>query len=199
MLQLISSVYDLDNMWNLDKKFLRVHSPISLCYSNVTSLTFPSLTFPLTWENALKTHPPWYWGTKTHETGKLDSWSMIPLEKDFNQKRKCKNNKNKQKPQLNRVRKSEVGGLRSPTKSRAWQEKRLLFFPGKDSANEKPWTLCSLQPSQLLFQSCKNILLSLPRRDLHVTCCGFRPQPGMLCWSWINSSLLEKYLEVYLF
>ena len=25
------------------------------------------------------------------------------------------------------------------------EEERLLFFPGKDSASEKPWTLCSLE------------------------------------------------------
>ena len=39
--------------------------------------------------------------------------------------------------------------------SRAQQEEeRLLFFPGKGSANEKPGTLC-LQPSLLPFPSIK--------------------------------------------
>ena len=57
--------------------------------------------------------------------------------------------------------------------SRAQQEEeRLLFFLGKDSANEKPWTLCLLQPSQLPFPLYKTLLLPLPFRDLHVALHG---------------------------
>ena len=33
--------------------------------------------------------------------------------------------------------------------SRAQQEEENLFFAGKGSASEKPWTLCLLKPSQL--------------------------------------------------
>ena len=64
----------------------------------------------------------------------------------------CKKKKDKQKPQLNRDGRPEREALMPFDKNRAQQEKeRILFFPGKDSANEKPWTLCFLQPSQLPF------------------------------------------------
>lgn len=36
-----------------------------------------------------------------------------------------------------------------------WEEGSLLLFPGKNSANEKPWILCLLEPSQLSFTSVK--------------------------------------------
>ena len=40
--------------------------------------------------------------------------------------------------------------------NRTQQEgERLLFFPGKDSASEKLWTLCLLQPSQILLHPIK--------------------------------------------
>ena len=62
----------------------------------------------------------------------------------------------------------------------------------QDSANEKPWTLCSLQPFQLffLFLFIKYFLLLLCG-DLHVTSQGCKPQthsllipckPTHLCW-----------------
>lgn len=43
--------------------------------------------------------------------------------------------------------------------SRAQQEERPLLFPGKDSANEKPWTPGSLQPSQLPCPLYERVLL----------------------------------------
>ena len=43
---------------------------------------------------------------------------------------------NKQKPQLNRIRRSERGGFTPCDDSRAQQEEnRFIFFPGKDSTN----------------------------------------------------------------
>ena len=55
---------------------------------------------------------------------------------------------NKRKPQSSRVRKPDMGH------SLLWQQspigRKILFFPGSNSTNEKPWTLL-LQPSQLPF------------------------------------------------
>ena len=46
---------------------------------------------------------------------------------------------NKQKSQLNRFRRPESEALMSHDDSRVQQEEeRILFFPGKDSASEKP-------------------------------------------------------------
>ena len=43
---------------------------------------------------------------------------------------------NEQKPQLNRIRRSERGGFTPCDDSRAQQEEnRFIFFPGKDSTN----------------------------------------------------------------
>lgn len=67
--------------------------------------------------------------------------------------------------------------------SGAQQEEDTLFFPGKDSANEKPCTLCLLQPSQLPFTLYKSILIPLLCRGFahhgsfaHVAHHGYRPQ-----------------------
>lgn len=49
---------------------------------------------------------------------------------------------NKQKPQLNGVRRPEEEALLLCSDNRAQEEEeRHLFFPGKDPVNEKPWTL----------------------------------------------------------
>ena len=74
--------------------------------------------------------------------------------------------------------------------------KRLL--PGKDSGNEKPWTVCLVQPSQLPFLFIKGGLSPLPSGDLYVAHHVCRPWIAVLCWFQINSSLLEKYVAVYL-
>ena len=104
---------------------------------------------------------------------------------------------NKQKSQLNRVERPE-GGAPFCDKSKAQQEEEgLLFFPGKDSANEKLRTLHLLQSSQLFFFS------SLSRHSLLAMW-------GVASGSWwqtprcnslliLNLSLLKKYLLVYLF
>ena len=64
---------------------------------------------------------------------------------------------------MNRVGRSEGEFLTTYKNSRAQQqEERVLFFPGKDSANEKPWTLYLLSNIfQLSFHLCKSILLPL--------------------------------------
>ena len=49
-----------------------------------------------------------------------------------------KNNDNKQKAYLNRVRRLEWGMLISWSNSRSQQEEAMLFFFGKNSANKKP-------------------------------------------------------------
>lgn len=49
------------------------------------------------------------------------------------------------------------------------QERESLFFPGKDSANAKPWTICSFQPSDLPFPSIKGFLSLVKRELAHVS------------------------------
>ena len=52
----------------------------------------------------------------------------------------------KQKAELNRV-ESQSGGLSYIQQSRTlWEGQRVLFFPDKDSANEKPSTLFTAAP-----------------------------------------------------
>ena len=48
-----------------------------------------------------------------------------------------------------RVGKPEGGALTPCNYSRVQLEE--LFFPGKDSTNEKPWALCLLSPPNFLF------------------------------------------------
>ena len=59
------------------------------------------------------------------------------------------------------------------------EEERLLFFPGKDSANDKPSTLFTIAPANSLplFIS---ILLPLLCWHLHVACHGCRSQIAIL-------------------
>ena len=43
-----------------------------------------------------------------------------------------------------------------------WRGSSWWFsFPENDSANEEPWTLCLLEPSQLPLPLCKSVLVSL--------------------------------------
>ena len=88
---------------------------------------------------------------------------------------------NKQKSQLNRVERPE-GGAPFCDKSKAQQEEEgLLFFPGKDSANEKLRTLHLLQSSQLFFFfPLSQGILSLPCGELHLAH-GGRLQDAILC------------------
>ena len=77
-------------------------------------------------------------------------------EKDLDQTKKILKKNNKQKPQLNRVIRPEEGALSACDDSRTQQgEERLLFFPGKDSVNEKAWTLFYYGPLNFFFFSVK--------------------------------------------
>ena len=108
---------------------------------------------------------------------------------------KCKNKLiNQQKSQLNSVGSSFVPCYYSKAQ---WIEKRLLFFPGKDSANAKPWTvLTTVFPTSLFKEStfpCKQY------QEFHMAHHSWKPWNAISCWSWANLFLLEKYMEVYLF
>ena len=61
-----SRVYDLDNVWTLNKKCLRVPPPAPPCYLNVTLLGFQS-------ETLLEMVFPDTEGQKATETRKSDS------------------------------------------------------------------------------------------------------------------------------
>ena len=69
------------------------------------------------------------------------------------------------------------------------EEERLLSFPGKDTGNEKPWTL--KEPSELI-PLYKSTLQPWHFGDLHFALHKCRPQTAILWWFWICSSLLEK-------
>lgn len=45
---MIPNVYDLDDIWTLDKKCLRDFPPTLPCYLNVTSIGFQYVHFPST-------------------------------------------------------------------------------------------------------------------------------------------------------
>ena len=54
-----------------------------------------------------------------------------------------------------------------------------------------------LSPSKFLYPSANCALLFLLFEDLFATCCGFRHQTAILCWSSRNPSFLERHLIVY--
>ena len=70
-------------------------------------------------------------------------------------------------------------------------QEQALIFPGEDSVNGKPWSVCSLQPSQLPFPFYKSVL-PLLWGYLLVACHGCRPQISLLCLPQRNLSLLKK-------
>ena len=70
---------------------------------------------------------------------------------------------------IQRKSRDQKGALCDPSEAQQ-EEARVLFFPSKDSANEKHRALGLLQPSQLPFLLYKSILLSLPRGDLPESC-----------------------------
>ena len=57
---------------------------------------------------------------------------------------------NKQKPHINRVRRPKWG-FSHPLMTAEPNRKKKDSFPGQDSANDKPWTLCFLQSPEFLF------------------------------------------------
>ena len=76
LFEMISNTYDLDKIWTLDEKFLRI-PPTSPCYMKVTSTGVQSVHFPLTWDTTCRKGPSWHWGTKCHWIPKnltLDHW-----------------------------------------------------------------------------------------------------------------------------
>ena len=102
--------------------------------------------------------------------------------------------KNQSKPQLNRGGRPEGGALMPCDDTRAQQEERP-FFKGKDSAKEKPWILCLLQPSQLPFPLYKSMFLPCYAR----TCTWVIMVADSDLQFFAAPSLPEKYLAVYLF
>ena len=66
-------------------------------------------------------------------------------------------------------------------------------------SSEKPWTFCSLEPSQLPFPLYKRVLLHLFCRNLHMAHHDFSPLIAIFCWSEMSPSLPEKYMAICLF
>ena len=89
-------------------------------------------------------------------------------------------------------------GLKPSDNSQS-QEKESLLFSGENSANEKLWTLCLYGPPKFLFLSVKTFSFPWPTGNLHLTQSGCRPQISIICWSWINLSLLDKYWQCICF
>ena len=149
LMKAVSSLDDHQCLWSLQHMNFRLKVTESSpsyppCYSYVTSIGCQS-AFSLQHETLYPGKVlPGTEGQKATETLETDSWSVVLSEKDLDQKGEMKKI-NKQKPQLNRVGRPEGRALMPCDDSIAQQEKeRLLSFPGKDSANEKPWTLCLL-------------------------------------------------------
>lgn len=86
-----------------------------------------------------------------------------------------------------------------PSDNSQSQEKESLLFSGENSANEKLWTLCLYGPPKFLFLSVKTFSFPCPTGNLHLTQHGCRPQISIICWSWINLSLLDKYWQYICF
>ena len=122
--------------------------------------------------HVLKLFPPFLWlvfilTVPSKEQKFLFWWHLLEI--------------NKQKPLLNRVVSPERGAPTPCDGNRAQQKEETFFFPSKELASEKPWTLC---------------VISLPTSFSYH---GGRPRIAILRWSQINPSLLEKHLLVYLF
>lgn len=81
--------------------------------------------------------------------------------------------------------------------SRSQQEEERLFFPGKDPANEKLWTI-SYSPPKVLFTLYKRVHRLFLHSNLHEVSQGCRLQIAIFCWSWINPYSLQKYLAVHI-
>ena len=86
-LEMIANTYDLDKIWILDKKCLRVVLTTFPCYSNVASNSFWSVHFPSNMGHDTQKGPSWNQGTKVTELRKPDTWSVMVSEKDLDQKR----------------------------------------------------------------------------------------------------------------
>ena len=84
---MVSSVYDLDNIWTLDKRYMRVLPPAPPCCSNVTLIGFQSVHFlsDIRHYNPRKILPDTE-GQKAVETRKPVSGSAMLSENDLDQK-----------------------------------------------------------------------------------------------------------------
>ena len=99
-----------------------------------------------------------------------------------------------QKSQLNVVRRTEGGTLTSYDGNTTRQEENSIFFPGKDSANEKPWILGLQQPSQLPFPLYKRASLPLPFRGLAGGLPWLQTPIAILCLSSINPIFVREII-----
>lgn len=81
------------------------------------------------------------------------------------------------------------------------RERKIPSLPGEDSAKKKPQAPCVLRslpppPAAPASFSLEAVQGPACGRNSHHGC---RSQATNLCWSWINPSLLERLLAVYLF
>ena len=86
MLQMIPNVYELNNLWTLGKKCLRILPPTPPFYSNVTLIGFQSVHFLLTWDSVLRKVPSLHQGTKI--CCNWETWLLILSEKNTEQNEK---------------------------------------------------------------------------------------------------------------
>lgn len=94
---------------------------------------------------------------------------------------------------LNRVRRLEGRVLMPCNHNRAQEEERLLFFPGKYSGNDKPWTLFTVAS----FSSIKVFFPCQAGTSMWLTRVADPNYSSLLIPN--KPSLLEKYLAVYIF
>ena len=118
----------------------------TLCISNLC-------TFPPMWDIIPRKGPSW----QLRGNKPLNLEKLTLAQQCFQRKIVIKGGKSKKLINRNLKKgRPEGGGLMPYDYSRAQHKAdRLLFFPGKDSANEKPWILCLLEPSQVPFPSYK--------------------------------------------
>ena len=137
--QMISSVYDLDNIWTLDKNVPKSSSFQPFFLPEFDLQRFPIGAFPLAWHIVPKKFPSLFQGTKGF---KLENMTLD--QRCFQRKILIKRGKhkiNKQKPQPNWGGRPERAAPRSCHNSRNQQEEeRLFFFPVMDSVDEKSCT-----------------------------------------------------------
>lgn len=83
---MIFSVYGLDKMWALDKKYLKFLLPNPPCYLNMTLIVSSLYTFSSMWDIIPRSDLSDTEVQKAPETQKPDPWSVLLSEKDFDQK-----------------------------------------------------------------------------------------------------------------
>lgn len=83
---MIFSVYGLDKMWALDKKYLKFLLPNPPCYLNMTLIVSSLYTFSSMWDIIRRSDLSDTEVQKAPETQKPNPWSVLLSEKDFDQK-----------------------------------------------------------------------------------------------------------------